>query len=467
MADAAFYFLPFLLAYGTAMKIKCSPILAMVLAGIILHPNLSQLVAAGEAVSIFGIPLRLVSYGSSVVPILLIVLVQSYIERNVRKFIPDSVKIMFVPMITLIITGILALTILGPLGAFIGDYLAQAFIWMGSYGGWIITFVIAAFFPLMVMLGLHYGLVPLSIAQFATLGYENLLGPGALISNIAQGVAAMVVGVTAKDKSTKAIGTSTGITGLMGITEPALYGVNMPKKYPLIAAIIGGGSGGLYAGLMGVSRNATGVTGLPSIPLYIGENMWHLYNVLIALVITVIVTAVLTFFLGLKYEKAKTINEDKTIKVKDTVIANPIKGEMVELRDVKDQAFASGAMGKGVAIEPSEGKVIAPFNGEVLSLFPTKHAIGLLSDEGVEVLIHVGLNTVELNGKYFEAYVEQGQRIKKGQTLLTFDLENIKREGYITQTPIIVTNTNIYSDIIANHSNQNIDFNNELLVIKA
>ncbi|MBD1381009.1 beta-glucoside-specific PTS transporter subunit IIABC [Metabacillus arenae] len=472
MADTIFYFLPIVLAYSAANKLKCNPVFAMVLAGILIHPNMVELRTAGEDVSIFGIPMSLVNYGSSVVPILLIVWAQSYIEPFFKKIIPDAVKIIFVPLFTIMVTGIIGVTLLGPIGSLVGDYLAMGFDFLGAQGSWIIIFLIATFWPILVMFGIHYSLSPLSVGQLTTLGYENIIGPGAMLANISQGVAALVVGLRVKDAGTKQIATTTGITGLMGITEPALYGVNLPKKYPLIAAMIGGACGGLYAGIMNVSRYAVGHSGIPAIPLYIGENMWNLYNILIASVITIIVTAILTYILSLKYEKDipkqnEDKKEDKTIRIKDTVIPNPISGQIVSLSEVKDQAFASEAMGKGAAIEPSEGKVIAPFNGKIVSLFPTKHAIGLVSDDGVEVLIHVGINTVELNGKYFEAHVEQGQRITKGQTLLTFELEKIKQAGYVTQTPIIVTNTHNYSDVITNISNKNIDLNNELLVLKA
>jgi beta-glucoside PTS system EIICBA component len=450
MADAVFYFLPVLLAYSAANKLKCNPVLAMVLAGILLHPNLGQLVTAGEDVSIFGIPVRLVTYSSSVVPILLIVWAQSYIEPMFKRIIPDAVRVIFVPMLTILVTGIIGLTLLGPIGSFVGNYLAMGFEFLQSHGAWLMIFLVATFWPILVMFGIHYSLSPLSTAQITTLGIENIIGPGAMLANISQGVAALVVSFRVKDRATKQIASTSGITGLMGITEPALYGVNLPKKYPLIAAMIGGAAGGLYAGIMNVYRYATGHSGLPAIPLYIGDNIWNLYNILIAIAITIITTSVVTYFLSLKYEKETpknsdiNIKEDKKIIITDTVIENPIKGQIISLSEVKDQAFSSEMMGKGVAIEPSEGKVVAPFNGEIVSLFPTKHAIGLVSDDGVEVLIHVGLNTVELKGKYFEAHIEQGQRITKGQTLLTFDLEKIKQAGYVTQTPIIITNSHNY-----------------------
>ncbi|MHC1681444.1 MAG: beta-glucoside-specific PTS transporter subunit IIABC [Clostridiaceae bacterium] len=474
MADAVFYFLPVLLAYSAANKLKTSPVLAMALAGVLLHPNLTQLRTAGEAVHIFGIPMKLVNYGSSVIPILLIVVAQSYIERMVKKVVPDAIKIIFVPMITIFITAIIGLTILGPIGSIIGDYMAIGFKFLEAHGAWLVIFLVGTFWPILVMFGIHYSLSPLSTAQLATLGIENIIGPGAILANITQGVVALVVGLRTKDPTLKQVATTSGITGLMGITEPALYGVNLPKKYPLISAMIGSACGALYAGINHVSRYAVGASGIPAIPLYIGPDIWNLYNILIALVIAVVVSATLTYFLSFKYEKdipkqnknSEKKEDSKKKTDKDVVITSPIKGAVVKLRDVKDDAFASEAMGKGIAIEPSEGKVVAPFNGEVVSLFPTKHAIGLLSDDGIEMLIHVGVNTVELNGKHFDAHVKQGEKVSKGQTLLTFDFKKIQEEGYITQVPIIITNTQDYSDVISN-CNGNVDYNNELLVLKA
>lgn len=454
MSDAIFYFLPFLLAYSAANKLKCSPVLAIVLAGIFLHPSLIQLKTEGNDVSVFGIPLTLVTYSSSVVPILLTVWAQSYIEPLFKKIIHDSIKIIFVPMLTILVVGTIGLTVLGPLGSFVGTYLAMGFDFLGSHGSWLVIFIIATFWPILVMFGLHHNIVPLSLTQITTLGYENIIGPGALVSNITQGVAALVVGSRTKDPSMKQISTTSGITGLMGITEAALYGVNLPKKYPLIAAMIGSACGGLYAGLTGVSRYATGASGIPAIPLYIGANLSNFYNILIALLIAAIVTAVLTYFLSFKFEKSKGLNTEEVKVEPETIlftateltIASPLSGSTIALKDIQDVAFASGAMGKGIAIEPSEGKVISPFDGTIVSLFPKKHAMGLRSDTGAEVLIHVGLNTVKLNGKYFESHVVEGQRITKGQLLLTFDLEKIKEEGYVTQTPIIITNSDSYKE---------------------
>ncbi|MCR3761333.1 beta-glucoside-specific PTS transporter subunit IIABC [Clostridium felsineum] len=465
-ADGVFYFLPFLLAFTEAQKLKCNPILATSVAAIMFHPSWMELVNKKEAVTLFGvIPFTLTTYAASVIPIIFVVLVQSHVEKFLEKYIPNSVKLVFLPMLTLLIMGTLSLSVIGPIGSIIGKYLSVFFTFLNTNVSWAPAVLIGAFLPVMVIFGLHNGVAPLGVMQMANLGYDSIFGPGCVCSNIAQGTAAFVVSLRTKDAKTKQIATSSGITGLMGITEPALYGVNLPKKYPLVGAMIGGGFGGLYAGLTHTHRFATGSSGLPAVLLYIGDNtMQFFYNILISLAISAIVTAVVTYVLSLKYEKNEETTEAK-IENKDTSIISPLKGKLVKLSEVEDEAFSSEAMGKGIAIEPSEGKVVAPFDGTVMSLFPTKHAIGLLSDNGVELLIHIGLDTVKLNGKYFRAYVEQGQAVKRGQILLTFDLDKIKGEGYISQVPIIITNTPNYSEVRIK-DNEDIDYENEILVLK-
>jgi PTS system beta-glucosides-specific IIC component len=302
----------------------------------------------------------------------------------------------------------------------------------------------------MVMFGLHNGVAPLGVMQMAELGYDSIFGPGALVSNIAQATAAAVVAFRTKNKKIKQVAVSGSITAYMGITEPVLYGVNLPKKYPLIAAMIGGASGGLYAGLTNTHRFATGSSGLPAVLLYIGDDtMKFFWNIIIALIISAAVTAVLTYVLSFKYEKDEItdVPEIKPIILEDTRLISPIHGTVIPLSQVQDEAFASEALGKGFAINPSEGEVFAPFNGKVVAVFPTKHAIGLMSDSGMEILIHVGLNTVELNGQYFDALVEPDQPVTKGQLLLTFDVKKIEAAGYPTQVPVVVTNTPQYSSI--------------------
>ncbi|WP_312148413.1 beta-glucoside-specific PTS transporter subunit IIABC [Paenibacillus odorifer] len=475
MADAVFYFLPFFLAYSGAQKLKASPFLAMFLAGILLHPNFIQLRTDGEDVHLFGLPIRLVTYSSSVIPILLIVFAQSYIERFLKKIVHNSIKIIFVPMLTILITGTLALTIIGPLGSYVGDYIAIGFDWLASYGNWMVILLVATLWPILVMFGIHYSISPLSQMQLATTGLENIIGPGALLSNISQGVAALIVSFKVKNSAQKQIATSTGITALMGVTEPALYGINLPKRYPLVAAMIGSACGGLYAGFTNVFRYAIGASGIPAIPLYIGEDIWNLYNMLIALVVTIAVTAILTYVLSTHYEKkieeqvTASIVAEETEQIQpvlqDSLITSPLKGTLVPLTDVMDEAFSSAALGKGIAIEPSVGKVVAPFNGTVTAVARTKHAIGIQSDDGVEILIHVGINTVKLKGAYFETFVEEGQTVMAGQQLLLFDIGKIREAGFNTQVPVIVTNTTDYFSVTAT-TTAAIDFNEQLIAVK-
>ncbi|MHC5248395.1 beta-glucoside-specific PTS transporter subunit IIABC [Enterococcus sp. LJL90] len=469
MADAVFYFLPFFLASTAARKLKCNPYLAMALAGILLHPNFAALIANGDAVELFSMPVRLVGYGASVIPILLIVIVQSYIEKFLNKIIPNAVKIVFVPMLTIFVTGIIALVAVGPLGSYVGELIAVAFNAIRAVAPWAPAVIVGTLLPVMVMFGIHTSIGPLDVIQLTSVGYANIFGPGAMVSNIATGVATLVVSMRTKVQGEKQVALSSGITALMGITEPALYGVSLPKRYPLIASMIGGGLGGLYAGLSGASRFATGSSGLPAIPLYIGEDISNVVNILIAILITAVATAVLTFVLGKYFEKKANDDSEKTtdsvIEMSEITIYSPINGEMMPLAEVKDEAFSTGMLGNGVAFEPTEGKVVAPFDGEVVSLFPTKHAIGLRSETGVELLIHVGLNTVELNGKYFEAQVSQGDKVVRGQTLLTFDLEKLREAGYVTQIPVVVTNTNEFKTV-AHEDCGNKDLNQIMLTIE-
>lgn len=447
-ADGVFYFLPMILAFTVAQKLRCNPILAVSVAAIMLHPNWGALVTAGDPVQFFDIiPFTLATYTGSVIPILLVIFAQSYVEKFLNRVIPKSVELVFVPMLTFLIMGTLALAVLGPIGTVLGGYLASFFTFLSVNASWVPAVLIGGFLPIMVMFGLHNGVAPLGVMQMAELGYDSIFGPGCVCSNIAQATASAVVAFRTKDKKLKQLATSGSITAYMGITEPTLYGVNLPKKYPLVAAMIGGGAGGLFAGLTNTHRFATGSSGIPAILLYIGDDtMRFFWNIVIALIISMMVSGVLTYILSFKFEK-EDISEIKELILEDTRVISPMKGKIIPLSEVHDEAFASEALGKGFAIEPVEGQVVAPFDGTIAAIFPTKHAIGLVSDTGVEILIHVGLDTVELKGQYFEVLVNAGDTVKKGQPLLDVDLENIQAAGYETQVPVVVTNSPQYSSI--------------------
>ena len=468
-ADGVFYFLPMLLAFTEAQKLKCNPILAAGVAAMMLHPNWSAMVAAGKPVNFFGvIPFTLAGYASSVIPIILVVLVQSYVEKKLHKIIPKSVELVFVPLLTFLVMGTLAFSVLGPIGSIIGGYLATFFTFLATNASWAPAVLVGGLLPLMVMFGLHNGVAPLGVMQMGQLGYDSIFGPGCVCSNIAQATATAVVAMRTKNKKEKQIAVSGSVTAYMGITEPALYGINLPKKYPLIASMIGGACGGLYAGLTHTHRFATGSSGIPAVLLYIGDNtMKYFYNILIALVISCIVSAILTYILSLKFEKNEEKEEVKeTVISQDTTITAPLEGQICSLETAQDEAFASGALGKGAVIIPSNNEVVAPFDGTIATLFPTKHAIGIVSDTGVELLIHIGINTVEMNGEGFEAFVKQGDQVKAGQLLVRFDVDKIKEHGYSTQTMIIVTNSANYEDITLTHE-QTASLSTPVLTLKA
>lgn len=473
-ADGVFYFLPMILAFTCAQKLKCNPILAAGVAAMMLHPNWTALVAAKEAVNFFNvIPFTLTNYGSSVIPIILIIFVQSFVEKRLKKWIPKAVELVFVPMLTFLIMGTLAFSVLGPIGAVLGNYLGQFFTFLSESAAWAPAVLVGSTLPVMVMFGLHNGVAPLGVMQMANLGYDSIFGPGCVCSNMAQATATTVVALRTKNKKTKQIAVSGAITAYMGITEPALYGVSLPKKYPLAAAMIGGGLGGLYAGLTHTHRFATGSSGLPAVLLYLGDDTTKFFvNIIIAILISIVSTAVITLLLSFKFEKEEEssdggVSGKKEDTATDTQVfqfGSPVKGWVMPLSEAEDEAFASGALGQGVVIEPEEGVVRAPFDAKVAALFPTKHAIGLVSDSGAEVMIHIGIDTIQLEGRYFEAFTAQESHVKAGDVLIKFDLDAIKAAGYKTQTMVIVTNSFNYKKIEA-ESHKSTDGSGHLMTL--
>lgn len=449
-ADATFAFLPILLAYTTAKRMKCNAILAMSVAGIMCHANWMALVAADEPVKFFGvIPFYLVSYTSTVIPVIFVIIVQSFVEKWLNKVIPKAVNLVFVPMFTFLIMGTLALSVLGPVGDYVGEGLALVFDWLSTNASWAPAALIGGLFPVMVMFGIHHAVAPLGSMQMASLGFDSIFGPGCVCSNIAQGVAALVVGLRTRESKTRQLGLSTGVTALMGITEPVLYGLNLPKKYPLISAMIGGGLGGLYAGVTHTHRFATGSSGIPAVLLYIGDDtMSFFWNIIISLLITAVSTAAITFILSLKFEKSVEIQAQETAAIeneeKNTVYA-PVNGKIVEMGDIPDPTFSEGVLGWTMGIYPEDGIVRAPFTGKIVQVSDTGHAIGLEGNDGMELLIHVGVDTVEMGGMGFDPKVKEGDEVNAGQELLVFDRKAVADAGHPDVVVVIVLNADDYT----------------------
>lgn len=297
ISDAAFYFLPMLLAYGAALKFECNPILSITLAGVLLHPSWIALVNGNEAASLFAIKLTLVDYSGSVLPIIITVWIQSFIEKYADKYSPEMIKFFTKPLITILLTGILALLFIGPLGSKLNDMVASIANVLNAKVSWLIPLLMGSLQPVMLLTGTAWSLTPIATMQIAKNGYEQVNGPGMLASNIAQGGATLAVALKAKDKELKQLAASTGFTALLGITEPSLFGVTVKLKTPLIAAMIGGGVGGIYAGLSGLVRYAFVSPGLTALPVFIGENPMNIVHAIITCIISFAVSFVVSFFI--------------------------------------------------------------------------------------------------------------------------------------------------------------------------
>lgn len=469
LADSVLYFLPFLLAVSTARKFKTNEYLALALAGAMMYPTYLNAAQQALAVSLgtpgveapaawnmFGIPLPLVSYSSSVLPIIFAVVLLKYVLNWVKKWMPKSLTMMFTPMFALLITFPIAMLVIGPLGTYAGNIVGDGIAWLFATAGPLAGLVLGATFPLLVITGMHYSLLPVSMVNFAKNGYENTVGPINALTNVAQSGAAFAVALRTKSSSMRQIAISSGISASIGITEPAMYGVNLKLKRPFYAALAGGGIAGAFGVFMNIrSFGGGGMPGLFSIPGYINaEDGMNVIWFVSSLAISWGVAFVLTLVLGFKEELDEEIVEEtpaEKIAAVDPIEKNrifaPVNGQIVPLRDVKDETFAQELVGKGLAILPTEKEIYAPISGTV-KIFPeSKHAIGILGDNGVEVLVHIGIDTVELGGEGFNIDLAVDSHIAKGQLLGTVDFDALKAKNVDTTTMVIVTNTMDYTDV--------------------
>lgn len=453
MGDSVFYFMPIIIAASASKKFHVNQFVAMGIGAILMHPTFMNMIAVAKesqtGLEIFGLPVSLVSYSSSVIPIILAIWFMSYVEPITDRYMPKSIRIFMTPLITMLVVGIATLVAIGPLGNICGQLLGDAIGMLNHYVSWLVPLLVGTFTPLMVMTGMHYGLIPIGINLLATTGFDTVAGPGMMVSNIAQGGASLAVAFRCKNTEIKSLAASAGISAVCGITEPAMYGISLRFKKPLIAAMIGGGAAGLFIGIMEVGRYAQVSPGLFALPSFLGEKgISNLIYAIIGCAIAFIVSFIISFILGIDEPKEDVkLNEQKEIKLDDEEIFAPLKGQVISLDKVNDSVFSSGSLGKGMAIIPSEGKIYAPADGTISAFFETGHAIGVTSKHGAEILIHVGIDTVNLKGKYFYPKVKQNEQVKKGELLLEFDLNKMKEEGYDCTTMIIVTNSQQYTSV--------------------
>lgn len=457
IGDVTFYFMPFLIAANAAKVFRVNQSLALFIAGVYLSPAFVSMVASDAAITLFGLPITKATYSYSVIPVILMVWITHYIELLVDRITPKMVKLILNPTLVILISAPIALIVVGPLGTIIGNGLAVAINFLSAKLGFIIVGILAATFPFIVMTGMHHALTPIGLNAIATGGTDSLIFVSQVCSNIAQSGSSFAVAVKSKDENMKQLASAAGVSALMGITEPALYGVTLKLKRPVVAAAIAAGIGGIVGGLLHVSLYIA-QNCIMAIPAFIGEKgMSNLLYGIIMIVVSFVASFVLTFIFG--FEDAEPEQEEKKTESKEAEktpqnntkplvekieLCAPVSGTVKALSDVPDKTFAEKVLGDGAAIIPEEGKVYAPADGTVANIMDSKHGIMFVTDSGAEVLIHIGLDTVNLKGKYFKSYVSDGDKVKKGTLLVEFDLEAIKGEGYNLITPMVVTNISDY-----------------------
>ena len=445
MANVPFYFMPIFVAYGATKKLGATPLYAMSVVGALVYPDFISLVGAGDPVSIFGLPVTLVKYSSTLLPALLISIFAYYCEKILTKIIPGIIRTVLVGMCTMAITYVAGVTLLGPLGDLVGSYVVNIFLWSSEHFGPVAIGLLAACMPWLVMTGMHHAVTPFMVQAIADPGYDVFFRPAYLLHNMAEGGACLGVGLRSKDKAFKAECFSVAFGCIVaGVTEPAIYGINLRLKRPMIGVMAGAAAGGVVAGLMGATAYVYGYSTVLAIPIFQDTIM----AIVTAIIVAIIVAAAVTFILGFEDNTAepaegKIINEPdarRVSEIKDTAIAAVADARVFPLEEVKDEVFSQKMMGDGVAFELKDDLVCAPVGGELTALFPTGHAFGIRRDDGVEVLVHIGIDTVKLAGKGFTAVAEQGKRIDAGEPVVKVDRDMIQNEGYDLATILIITN---------------------------
>lgn len=454
IGDAAFYFMPFLIAANAAKVFNVNQSLALIIAGVFLHPSFTAMIESGDPITFFSIPVTPTTYSYSVIPVILMVWIMSYIVKLVDRITPRIVKLILHPTLVILISAPIAIIIVGPLGGIIGDGLAVAIDFLSTKLGFIIVGILSAAFPFIVMTGMHHALTPIGLNAIAT-GGDTLIFVSQVCSNVAQGGASLAVAVRSKDKNMKQLASASGISALMGITEPALYGVTLKLKRPVVAAAIAAGIGGIVGGLLQVTLYIA-QNCLLAIPAFIGEKgMSNFLYGLIMIIVSFAGAFILTMIFGFKDEieeendtvevqKHSEAGKEAKPLVEKIQILSPATGTVKDITEVPDKTFADKILGDGAAVIPDEGKIYAPADGTVVNIMDTKHGIMFQTAQGVELLIHIGLETVNLKGKHFTSHVENGAQVKAGDLLVEFDLDAVKKEGYDPITPVVVTNGDAY-----------------------
>ena len=467
--DAFFQYLPFALAITAAGKFKMNQFTALGVTGALLYPGIGEQIV--EGIKFLGIPFALPQAGSyyqTVIPIILAIWVASKVEKWAKSWMPTVMKLFGVPLLTLLVSVPLTFIVVGPVSNMLSDLLSVAFNSLYGFSPVLFGAVLGGAWQVMVMFGMHWAIVPMVINQLAVQGFTAFFSP-AVLPNFTQTGALGAIMMKTKEDKVKQLAGPAFVSSLFGVTEPAIYGLTLPMRKPFIISCIAGAVQGAYVGYFGVTGYQMGGLGIFAYPSYVNPqngDFSGVIHMLIGTAIAIVVSFILTYFFGVteifggnKAEAATTAattteTSEATAtpaasQLKQEIIAAPLSGQVVALKDVPDQVFASEAMGKGIAILPNKGEVVSPVNGVVTTIFPTGHAVGITSDSGAEILIHVGMDTVQLDGKGFRAHVQNNDRVQAGQKLIDFDIPTIEAAGLPIITPVIITNTNNYTDVIS------------------
>ena len=465
ISDGVFYFMPLALSFSAAKKFGANPYVAVALAAVLFHPAIQTLFKAGAPVNFIGLPVPTVNYASTVIPILLAVWLLSRVERLIDRFMPGPLKTMFVPLLCLLIVTPITLIAIGPVGIYTGNALSGGIIWLVENMGIVAGVVVGGTLSLIIITGMHYVIVPIMINNISTMGFDPIKILF-YIADLGQAGAAFGVFLRARDKKLKSLALTTSFSAMMGITEPAMYGVNIRYKRPFAAALAGGACGGAFAMAMGVKTYAFALSGLPGLPALVGPTfLWALVSIAISFVCA----ATLTVILGFEEAAQPVVAGVSPMPIarSEEKLFAPVSGELKALNTLSDPVFADEIFGKGLAIYPTTGELRSPVNGKVASVFETHHALALQSDTGAEILIHIGIDTVKLGGRHFTSHIEAGQFIEVGDLLVTFDLDALRAEGIDPSVILVVTNSECYGDISPVKANGDVASRDEFLTLTA
>lgn len=468
--DSLMYFFPIFLGYTSAKKFKVPPFLGMILGASLVHPMIAGIMAPGAEplytlfqgtviespvyVTFLGIPVIMMNYGSSVIPIIISVYFASKVYKRVDKLVPSVVKTFLVPLFTLLIVVPVTFLVIGPIATWMGNLLGAVTLALYNLNPIIAGIVIGGTWQLLVMFGLHWGLIPIAINNVVTMGFDPIVILGSATSFATAGVVLGIM-IKTKNKNVKSLAVPSFISSMFGVSEPSIYGITLPRKKPFYATLFASSIAGLIMGASGTKSFIMGGMGVFGVPNYINPEAGMdkgFYGYLIAITAAFVIGLVLALTVAYSNDMDPVVEEvkerGKSPQIKEKDITSPIEGAVKPLSEVTDQAFSAGLLGKGIAIIPNDNVIYAPEKALVTTLFPTKHAIGLTFEDGVEMLIHVGMDTVNLEGAYFESFVEQGMSVEKGDVLIRFEKEKILAKGYSIETPIVITNSANYLDVI-------------------